>query len=167
MSGVQVVRADDVAPTPWRNGHGVTRELLHWPPGDGWRMRVSLADVTADAPFSPYPGVERWFAVVEGNGVALRFAGRSVEQRRSDTPLRFDGADAPHCTLLAGATRDLNLLLRDGLRGALARSVAGQAWEAAWHWRAWFGCRTHTLHADWPADAPASDEPGLWIGAMR
>ena len=59
-------------PQPWRNGGGVTRELLAWPDGGDWRVRVSVADIDADGPFSAFPGVERWFAVLEGAGVALR-----------------------------------------------------------------------------------------------
>ena len=41
-------------PQPWRNGGGVTRELLAWPAGGGWQVRVSVAEIEADGPFSPF-----------------------------------------------------------------------------------------------------------------
>lgn len=59
-----LVRVSDVAPQRWRNGGGVTRELLSRPAGNSWQVRVSVADIDADGPFSPFPGVERWFSVV-------------------------------------------------------------------------------------------------------
>ena len=33
---------------PWRNGGGVTRELLAWPDSKDWALRVSVADVAAE-----------------------------------------------------------------------------------------------------------------------
>ena len=50
----------------WRNGGGRTRELLAWPDAADWKVRVSVADVESDGPFSAFPGVQRWFAVLEG-----------------------------------------------------------------------------------------------------
>ena len=51
-----------------------------------------------------------------------------------DAPLAFDGASAPHCSLLAGPTQDLNLMLRDGLGdgvgGGMVRAHPGQHWHA-------------------------------------
>ncbi len=146
------LRAADVAPQPWRNGGGRTRELLAWPAGAGWRLRLSLADIDADGPFSAFPGVQRWFAVVAGAGVELalpdRDAAPSSHRRRSDAsprrlttasePLCFDGAEAPECCLLEGPTRDLNLMLRGGARGCLRRAADGATWGEPWPWRACF-----------------------------
>ena len=39
----QVVSLDDVEPKPWRNGGGITRELLAWPHASEWRIRISVA----------------------------------------------------------------------------------------------------------------------------
>ena len=72
---LHVVRADAVEPQRWQNGGGLTRELLAWPdrggPGGDWALRISVADIGADGPFSAFAGVERWFAVLEGAGVRL------------------------------------------------------------------------------------------------
>jgi environmental stress-induced protein Ves len=115
-------------PQPWRNGGGVTRELLARPAGGEWQVRISVAEIEADGPFSPFPGVERWFAVLQGGGVLLTVAGVEHRCRAGDPPLSFSGEAAVDCGLLGGPSRDLNLMLR-GVRGAMHRVVAGEAWS--------------------------------------
>lgn len=114
------VRLDDVAATPWRNGGGVTRELLAWPGAGDWRVRMSVAEVGQDGPFSRFEGVHRWFAVLDGAGVRLRLEGVSHELTRHSAPFEFDGGAATDCELLAGATQDFNLMLR-GATGRMSR----------------------------------------------
>ncbi len=124
MHSISTVRTADVSPQPWRNGGGTTRELLARPGGDAWRVRVSVADVVADGPFSSFPGVSRWFAVIDGAGVVLAVDG--VEHRCSPggEPLVFAGEADTRSRLIDGPTRDLNLMLR-GVAGAMRRVVAG------------------------------------------
>ncbi len=122
------VHADDVAPQPWRNGGGQTRELLAWPDAATWQVRVSVADIERDGPFSSFPGVQRWFAVLKGPGVELTIDTAPHRLTRNDEPLAFDGAAATGCRLIDGPTRDLNLMLR-GVGGSLA--VASDAID--WH----------------------------------
>lgn len=143
---MKLVLLDQVAPSPWRNGGGRTRELLAWPAADHWALRLSVADIERDGPFSAFPGVERWFAVIDGDGVALQFADGERLCRRGDAVLRFDGADAPGCRLLAGATRDLNLMLARG-RGALRRVQRGEPAPSASTLRALYTADAATLHA--------------------
>jgi environmental stress-induced protein Ves len=113
------INALDIVPQAWRNGGGQTRELWVWPPAasarpDDWRLRISLADITQDGPFSAFEGVARWFTVVSGAGVVLTLPGGPLSLRPGDAPLAFDGAIAPACSLLAGPTQDLNLMTRHG-----------------------------------------------------
>lgn len=68
----QIVHLDDVAPRPWRNGGGVTRELVAWPHAQHWIWRMSVAEVAHSGPFSRFEGVQRWFAVLAGAGVRLQ-----------------------------------------------------------------------------------------------
>ena len=117
---VRTVRLDSVAAQPWRNGGGRTRELLAWPSADAWSLRISVAEIERDGPFSAFPGVQRWFAVIEGAGVLLSFDGAERSCRRGDAPLAFDGGEAPGCHLLDGPTRDLNLMARGGRATLLA-----------------------------------------------
>lgn len=74
-----MVGLDAVASTPWRNGGGATRELLAWPDPRDWAIRLSVAEVERDGPFSQFPGVRRWFAVLSGGGVRLRVDGVAHE----------------------------------------------------------------------------------------
>lgn len=123
-----VIRADDVSPQPWRNGGGATRELIAWPDAAGWRVRVSVADIECDAPFSSFPGVQRWFAVLKGAGVELCIDGATRRLTRSDAPIAFAGDAPTSCRLLDGPTRDLNLMLR-GANGAMRIAEDGQDWR--------------------------------------
>lgn len=122
------------APQPWRNGAGTTRELLAGPHSTDWQWRVSVAEISADGPFSAYAGVARWFAVLRGEGVVLAQGDDRLALHAGDAPLAFDGADAPRCSLLAGPTQDLNLMLRgglgDGVGGGMVRANPGQHWHA-------------------------------------
>ncbi|QJW85849.1 HutD family protein [Ramlibacter terrae] len=119
----QLVTLSRVPASPWRNGGGSTRELLAWPGPADWRVRMSVADVESDGPFSAFPGIERWFCVLEGEGVTLRTGAEAHTLREGSDPFRFDGAAAVDCTLLAGATRDFNLMAAPGR--ARQRRIAG------------------------------------------
>lgn len=135
---LRLLRAGAVDAAPWRNGGGVTRELLAWPNAADWRVRISVAEIEADGPFSAFDGVLRWFAVLHGAGVVLGANGIERRLTPASAPLRFDGAQAPACRLIDGATRDLNLMLRYGTQGVLQRAVSGEHWTQAWRWRAAF-----------------------------
>lgn len=133
-----------VAPQPWRNGGGTTQELLVWPQPDDWQVRVSVATIAADGPFSPFPGVQRWFAVVEGAGVRLRHRGGERRCTVASTPWHFDGADAPMCRLVDGPTRDLNLMLRG--HGAMRSAKQQPQMSGQWRWRGLFTTQPVLLH---------------------
>ena len=126
----RAIRVDAVPPQPWRNGGGITRELLAAPDAGQWQWRVSVADIERDGGFSAWPGVQRWFAVLEGAGVALTIDGAVHVVTPRSGALRFDGDAMTACRLLDGATRDLNLMLR-GVRGALEKVVDAEPWHPA------------------------------------
>lgn len=135
MNGHRACLAD-AAPQPWRNGGGVTRELLAWPQAADWQLRVSVAVVERDGPFSPFPGVDRWFAVIEGAGVELAWASGASALRPGDPPLHFAGEAAPACRLLQGPTRDLNFMHRRGAGMASMRPApAGSRAGGSLRWR--------------------------------
>ena len=147
VNPVQFVRLQDAPAQPWRNGGGVTRELLAWaalrladtPEGPhvtsaDWAVRVSVADITQDGPFSAFPGIDRCFAVLEGDGVVLTLRGEDLHLTPHSEPLAFDGALAPGCRLINGPTRDLNLMVRQSAgRAWMQRAVAGQSWPPSVH----------------------------------
>lgn len=176
---MRIIEADAIAPTAWKNGGGSTRTLLALPNEDGWHLRISMAEVAGDGPFSPYPDVERWLSLVEGAGMQLEFAQQTVDLTPLDPPLRFDGAAAPFGRLLQGPVRDLNLMNQGGL-AAMHRVQPGQPWRAqqrscglfalgAGRWSCADGRRAalgrHSLL--WLDAAPQADmgfdQPGLWL----
>ena len=163
------IARDAVPPQPWKNGGGSTRELLVWPPGagaDGWSLRLSLATIDRDGPFSPFPGLERHFVVVDGRGVSLAWSTGSRWVCRGDRPLVFDGADAPKARLIDGTTEDLNLMLRRSHgRGALVPAFAGTPWRCDAPWRGLYAAEALTLRR---AAAPAEFVPAhtlCWTAA--
>lgn len=103
---VRIVRSADVAPQPWDNGGGTTRELLR---ADDGAWRVSLADVDADGPFSTFAGRHRLLTVVDGPVLRLVVDGVEtlVEPRR---PFAFAGDAGVGASVPEGPVRVLNVV---------------------------------------------------------
>jgi uncharacterized protein len=121
----QIVRLADVPASSWRNGGGMTRELVAWPTAEDWRWRMSVADIGSSGAFSRFDGVQRWFAVLGGAGVELEVDGARHRLTAADAPFCFDGAAATHCRLLDGQTLDFNLMLRQGSGASRMLRVSG------------------------------------------
>jgi environmental stress-induced protein Ves len=114
---------------PWKNGGGLTRELVAWPNAQLWSWRMSVAEISRSGPFSQFDGVERWFAVLVGAGVRLdvgKDPNAGAHNLTPDaTPLCFAGDLPADCTLVNGAAQAFNLMLRHGsAKGRMVR-VAG------------------------------------------
>ncbi|GAA6120741.1 HutD family protein [Acidovorax sp. FG27] len=110
---------NDIAPTPWKNGGGTTREIACWPPGAGmgdFGWRVSVATVAQAGPFSAFPGVDRQIMWLSGGGLQLRSADGAIDQllQAPWRPFAFAGETALDCTLAGGVSQDFNLMLRRG-----------------------------------------------------
>ena len=140
----------DTSPTPWKNGGGTTRELLAWPTPQDWTLRLSVAQVDADGPFSRFDGITRWFAVLSGAGVRLHMsdAGQTHSLDAFSSPLVFDGALGVDCTLIDGPTQDFNLMARSARHPQTRmQRVKGHAdWKGT----------TPALMAVWANTAPAT-----------
>ncbi len=107
-----VIPLGSVVPIPWRNGGGITREMIAWPDAENWIWRISVAEVARDGAFSHFLGVQRWLAILAGAGVRLSMGAEVIKLTERTDPLTFDGATAVHCHLLQGPTQDVNLMLR-------------------------------------------------------
>lgn len=99
-----------VAPVPWRNGAGTTRELATATDDDGTLWRISLADLTGDANFSVFPGVDRLLLAL--GALRLDVDGDDVELATGDKT-RFPG-EARVSVALDAPTRALNVMVRRG-----------------------------------------------------
>jgi len=123
---MKILRAADRVAVPWKNGGGVTREVMAWPQGagfDDFDWRVSIAEVREAGPFSHFDRVERVLAVLDGR-MRLEFDGRTVEIDRRSAPLAFLGDETCHGTPLDGPVTDLNLMTRGGI-GRMQRLSRG------------------------------------------
>ncbi len=101
---------------PWKNGRGVTSEVLRIPDAEEYEARISVAEVTASGPFSTFPGYRRWTLLVEGGPIWLAGAstaalveldGATPIDARVDAPGRLLNVIArPHVQVGVGATSD-------------------------------------------------------------
>lgn len=116
----------------WKNDGGWTTEIARSAAADrdedAFRWRVSIAEIESDGPFSSFPGVARDLLLLEGDGIELAIG--------DEPPLRltqrfqrahFDGAAPVGCRLLAGPTRDFNVMARrDAVRAeVIVRPLVG------------------------------------------
>jgi len=108
-----IVRFTDLPVAPWRNGGGVTREVVAsgGSGSHGFDWRISIADVIEPGPFSAFPGFDRVITLVEGERMDLEVDG-VVHTLGLYESLSFDGASQTSCSLTSGPTRDLNVMTR-------------------------------------------------------
>jgi len=108
-----IVRFADLPVVPWRNGGGVTREVVASGRSDPQEFdwRISIADVSQSGPFSAFPGVDRVITLVEGERMELVIDG-VVHVLGLRESLSLDGTSQASCSLPAGPTRDLNVMTR-------------------------------------------------------
>ena len=116
----QQIRLQDVPVSPWKNGGGTTQSLVCWPSPSDWVFRMSVARIDSDGPFSEFKGVDRWFAVLSGEGVVLQFPERRVEAGALDAAVQFSGDLPCQCSLINGPTVDFNLMVQ-GVSANMAR----------------------------------------------
>jgi uncharacterized protein len=104
---------------PWKNGLGITREVISKPASDesdGFDWRISLATVGASGPFSVFAGIDRTIAVLQGDGMQLTVDGRREEPLlMASAPFAFSGDAEVQADCLGGATLDLNVMSRRGV----------------------------------------------------
>ena len=101
---------------PWANGAGSTEVLWREPDDANWRVRISIASVVEEGPFSELMDTRRLLVPLDAP-MALRFADGRREHADRFGVLRFDGAPAPFGILPEGPTHDFNLMLRADARG--------------------------------------------------
>jgi uncharacterized protein len=106
-----------IAPQPWKNGAGVTREIaFSGASAADFDWRLSVAEVERDAPFSVFPGVDRCITLLRGAGMRLRALDGSVDHALTTplAPFGFPGDVALIATLAGGASSDFNVMTRRG-----------------------------------------------------
>lgn len=128
---LEVLRAAERTPVPWKNGGGLTREVAVSPAGSGlagFDWRVSIAEIRAAGPFSLFEGVDRRMAVLDGR-LSLAIAGRPALALTPETePVAFPGEIPVAAEPLGGSVTDLNVMTRRSRCAArLTRCCAPQS----------------------------------------
>jgi uncharacterized protein len=167
MSALRPIPADALRTQAWANGAGTTTVIASGPDESHWQWRLSMADITQDGAFSPYPDTRRQFVALDAP-IHLHFDDQRDVALLRLSVTHFDGADAPHAHLPEGPTRAFNLMLRGDAQGSLlARPLNGSMWLPVRESWIWF---VHVLSGQ--AEVQAGDEhlridagSSLWINA--
>jgi environmental stress-induced protein Ves len=157
---------DDLPAMPWKNGGGVTREIVCLPPSAGMNdfdWRVSIAHIASDGPFSAFPGVDRIITLLSGGGVHLLSEGAEVNHLLDTplAPLAFAGEAPIHARLLAGDCHDFNVMTR---RSACSASL--QVLRNACDWPATSQGLLMAVQGHWQLEGDHAQtlapQQGLW-----
>lgn len=128
---MHLLRARDYQRTRWKNDGGWTTEIASRADegrGEGFLWRVSIAEIETDGPFSVFPGVQRDLLMLAGNGMDLDINDQPPHRlAQRFQHIRFQGEDTINCRLLAGPTRDFNVMAqRDSVAAEVhARPING------------------------------------------
>ncbi len=131
------IRLEEARRIRWRNDGGWTREIAMGrvggpgldASGERWDWRISVAEIEQDGPFSRFPGVDRCLLLLDGAGMELTGEdGHARQVVPARARVDFAGDVDVRCRLLAGPTRDLNLMWR---RAELAARIDVQAVDGA------------------------------------
>jgi environmental stress-induced protein Ves len=128
VTTLRVIPASDYLRTRWKNDGGWTTEIARSGEADHFDWRVSIADIERDGPFSSFPGLERDLILLDGSGIELDIdAAAPVRVSRRFERAHFRGESVVGCRLIAGATRDFNVMTRrDAVRAeVVARPLVG------------------------------------------
>ena len=116
---------------PWRNGKGLTTELvswqqsLDWPGNQSGRWRLSVATLTEPSAFSNLPGISRFFLPI-GGSVTLT-VNDSLRSAGDGSVVWFSGDDTVRLVDLPRPCHAVNLMTTSGHPSL----ITGMADEAA------------------------------------
>jgi environmental stress-induced protein Ves len=130
MTRLKLLHANGYQRVRWKNDGGWTTEIAREPadPARAFVWRISIADIERDGPFSSFPGVARELMLLSGTGIELDIddapAHRLTERFQR---VHFEGESRVECRLLAGPTRDFNVMTsRDAARAeVMGRPLVG------------------------------------------
>lgn len=98
---------------PWKNGGGTTTEIFRLDGGvtDEFVIRLSMAKVEKDGPFSLFPGYNRHLVILDGNGCILASEGKQLALTIASNPYFFEGEKEIACNLISGPVVDFNVFV--------------------------------------------------------
>ena len=127
-STYRLIKADQRAVVPWKNGGGTTTELAQAPvkaSGQDWSWRISIANVEQSGPFSIFAGIDRISCVVDGDGMDLRYEDGSVVALEPNQPVTYDGGATVIGKLRSTPIRNFNVMVDRRFFRSAMRIVRG------------------------------------------
>ena len=116
------ITPDQFKTVPWKNGKGITQQIISSGDKDDYDWRFSRADVSVDGPFSIFDGKSRILTVIEGAGISLISNNFNI-QAAPFKPVSFSGDVEIQGKLRDGPIIDLNLIYSTKRINASARVV--------------------------------------------
>ena len=112
MTAPRIERLDpsDYRHTPWKNGGGVTVDIVLVADKDGEIWRFGRTPIIRPGPFSDYTGFDRVQVLVAGSGLVLKTPGGEIDVRQPFRPVRFAGETPIVSELESGPVEVVNLI---------------------------------------------------------
>jgi environmental stress-induced protein Ves len=158
---------EDLQATPWKNGGGVTSEIVCQPKGAGigdFDWRVSIAHIASDGPFSAFPGVDRIITLLSGGGVHLKSSDGDVDHLLNESllPFAFKGETNINASLLDEDCHDFNVMTRR----STCSNVSLQIVRSACDWPTTSHGLFMASHGHWQLKGPHEEhlapQQGFW-----
>lgn len=168
---VERFRRADLVAQPWKNGGGVTREVVCRPAGADmarFDWRISIAQIGSSGPFSVFSGIDRVITLLEGPGVRLRSDDGMIDHQLNQPlePFSFPGEAIVQADLLGAESHDFNVMTR---RSACTAKM--HVLRAATTLPAALGGLLLAINGDWQLQGTAlqalSPGEGLWWHAAK
>lgn len=129
LTTVRLLTPAEYHRTPWKNGKGWTDDVLLLPEGTGhddFDIRISLAPIDQEGPFSSFPGIDRTITRLSRTPLALDFEGTGIVELAKLEPVSFDSVLAPRSVLPAGGeARVLNVMTRRTVWRSKVQTIIG------------------------------------------
>jgi uncharacterized protein len=116
-----LLKSEDYARSPWKNGGGIFTDIAdaHRPDStardwDSLLWRFASTPIVTPGPFSHMPGIDRLQMVIGGRGLVLRSPTQEFDEREPFTTVRFTGETEIVTALEAGPVEVVNLMARRG-----------------------------------------------------
>jgi len=116
MNGFSHLRVNDYACNPWKNGLGITQDVILLPSGSDhntFDCRIAISPIPNAAKFSSFAGIDRVLTLIRGNRLSLDFDGRRNRLTLFEN-IEFDSALAPIGTP-EGDVIVINVMARRGV----------------------------------------------------
>ena len=117
MTDVVILQAAARSRQAWKNGGGVTTEIIAHPAGSGlddFDWRISIAEIAQAGTFSNFDGIDRILTILEGT-LNLKLADADpLQLDPGSDPLAFAGDIPVAATPVTPLVRDLNVMTRRG-----------------------------------------------------